>query len=261
MAALDFPASPTLNQIYTANGKSWIWDGTAWNPYGGGISTLPIANGGTGQTTQTAAFDALAPTTTKGDIIVHNGTDNIRVAVGATNGHVLTVDSAEASGVKWAAGGGSSGGKVAQVVLAETATTASGTTAIPIDGTTPQNTEGFQVLTATITPTNASSTLYLEFFGFGTVNAGMGVVTAIFKDSDASAINSAVTIIPASDQYNTLQCSASISAGSTSAQTFKVRIGQQTSAFGTTLFFLRSVGSATNLTNGKATLKITEVLP
>jgi len=68
--------------------------------------TLPLANGGTGQNTQTAAFDALAPTTTKGDLIVHNGTDNIRVAVGATNGHVLTVDSAEASGVKWAAGGG-----------------------------------------------------------------------------------------------------------------------------------------------------------
>jgi hypothetical protein len=153
------------------------------------------------------------------------------------------------------------GGKVAQVVWAETATTASGTTAIPIDGTTPQNTEGFQVLTATITPTNASSTLYIEFFGFGTVNAGMGVVSAIFKDSDASAINSAVTIIPTSDQNNTLQCSASISAGSTSAQTFKVRIGQQTAAFGTTVFFLRSVGSSTNLTNGKATLKITEVLP
>jgi len=68
--------------------------------------TLPIANGGTGQTTAVAAFDALAPTTTKGDLIVHNGTDNVRVPVGGTNGHVLTVDSAEATGVKWAAGGG-----------------------------------------------------------------------------------------------------------------------------------------------------------
>ena len=78
----------------------------------GVTGTLPIANGGTGQTSQTNAFDALAPTTTKGDIIVSNGSDNIRVAVGATNGHVLTVDSAEASGVKWAAasGGGSYGG-------------------------------------------------------------------------------------------------------------------------------------------------------
>lgn len=38
MAALDFPASPTLNQVYSANGRSWIWDGTAWNPYGSGIA-------------------------------------------------------------------------------------------------------------------------------------------------------------------------------------------------------------------------------
>ena len=62
--------------------------------------TLPIANGGTGQTSQTAAFDALAPTTVKGDIIVHNGTDNIRLAVG-TDGTVLVADSTQASGLKF----------------------------------------------------------------------------------------------------------------------------------------------------------------
>jgi hypothetical protein len=70
--------------------------------------TLPIGSGGTGQTTAVTAFDALAPTTTKGDLIVHNGTDNVRLA-GGTDGHVLTRDSAEASGVKWAAGGGGGG--------------------------------------------------------------------------------------------------------------------------------------------------------
>lgn len=52
--------------------------------------TLNIANGGTGQTTKTAAFDALAPTTTAGDLIYYNGTDNVRLAVGTT-GQVLTV--------------------------------------------------------------------------------------------------------------------------------------------------------------------------
>jgi len=84
--AADFP---TLNQNTT---------GTAGNVTG----TVVIANGGTGQTTQTAAFDALAPTTTKGDLIVSNGTDNIRLGVG-TDAYVLTADSAAASGVKWAA--------------------------------------------------------------------------------------------------------------------------------------------------------------
>jgi len=148
MAALDFPASPTLNQIYTANGKSWIWDGTAWNPYGGGISTLPIANGGTGQTTAVAAFDALAPTTTKGDLIVHNGTDNIRVAVGATNGHVLTVDSATASGVKWAAGGGGSSG--AMVLLASA--TASSSADVTFDNVFTADYDVYQIVICDIAP-------------------------------------------------------------------------------------------------------------
>jgi hypothetical protein len=73
--------------------------------------TLPVANGGTGQTTATAAFDALAPTTTQGDIIYHNGTDNVRLAKG-TAGQALVINSgatapewntvgASASGVIW----------------------------------------------------------------------------------------------------------------------------------------------------------------
>jgi hypothetical protein len=67
--------------------------------------TLGIDQGGTGQTTQTAAMDALAPTTTKGDLSVHNGSDNVRLPVGA-NDQILTADSTESSGVKWAVGGG-----------------------------------------------------------------------------------------------------------------------------------------------------------
>jgi len=76
------------------------------------ISTpITVAQGGTGETDATEGFDSLAPTTTKGDVIVHNGTDNIRLAVG-TNDQVLTADSTQASGVKWAdaAGGGGGGG-------------------------------------------------------------------------------------------------------------------------------------------------------
>ena len=76
--------------------------------------TLAIANGGTGQTTATAAFDALAPTTTKGDIIVYNGTDNVRLAVG-TNGQALFADSAEASGLKWDTISASAGGNNTEV--------------------------------------------------------------------------------------------------------------------------------------------------
>lgn len=73
-----------------------------------GLTTpLSVAQGGTGATTATASFSAIAPTTTKGDLIVHNGTTNVRVPAG-TNGQELQADSTEASGVKWVtpAGGG-----------------------------------------------------------------------------------------------------------------------------------------------------------
>lgn len=70
--------------------------------------TLAIANGGTGQTTKTTAFDALSPLTTKGDLIGFDGTDNVRVGVG-TNGFVLTADSTQTAGVKWAASSGGGG--------------------------------------------------------------------------------------------------------------------------------------------------------
>ena len=90
---------------------------------------VPIANGGTGETTDVAAFDALAPTTTKGDIIVFDGSDNIRLGVG-TNGYVLTADTASASGVSWASVGGGGSGTTTYAVTFNNGGTgdASGTT-------------------------------------------------------------------------------------------------------------------------------------
>jgi hypothetical protein len=52
--------------------------------------TLPIAAGGTGQTTATAAFNALSPITSTGDLVIGNGTNSAtRLGIG-TNGYVLT---------------------------------------------------------------------------------------------------------------------------------------------------------------------------
>jgi hypothetical protein len=62
--------------------------------------TLAITAGGTGQADKTSAFDALAPTTTKGDLIVNTGSDNVRLPVG-TDTQVLIADSTEPYGVKW----------------------------------------------------------------------------------------------------------------------------------------------------------------
>lgn len=76
-----------------------------------GSNILALAIGATdGHTLQVDAASATGmrwasagglPTTTKGDIIVHNGTTNVRKAIGA-NGTVLTADNTQADGTKWA---------------------------------------------------------------------------------------------------------------------------------------------------------------
>jgi hypothetical protein len=71
--------------------------------------TLSIAKGGTGQTSASSAFNSLSPTTTKGDLVVRDASTNTRLAIG-TDGYVLTADSAESTGIKWAPQTGSGGG-------------------------------------------------------------------------------------------------------------------------------------------------------
>jgi hypothetical protein len=67
--------------------------------------TLPILNGGTGQTTAGAAFNALSPITTAGDLILGNGVNSAtRLAIG-TSTYVLTSNGTTASWAAPAAGG------------------------------------------------------------------------------------------------------------------------------------------------------------
>ena len=68
--------------------------------------TLPITAGGTGQTSASAAFNALSPVTTTGDLIIGNGTNSAtRLAIGAggylltSNGTTATWEPAPAAGV------------------------------------------------------------------------------------------------------------------------------------------------------------------
>ena len=58
------------------------------------VTTVPIANGGSGQTTASAAFDALAPTTSSGDMIYRTAASggNVRLAIGSP-GQVLGISS------------------------------------------------------------------------------------------------------------------------------------------------------------------------
>jgi hypothetical protein len=108
--ALVFATSPTL--ITPALGApasgdfssgTFTWPTFNQNTTGtaAGLSTtLAIASGGTGQTTASAAFNALSPITTAGDLILGNGANSAtRLAIGA-NATVLTSNGTTAS---WAA--------------------------------------------------------------------------------------------------------------------------------------------------------------
>jgi hypothetical protein len=105
------PTSTGLVYFNTTSSIAKIYNGSSWKTFlfadlTNITGTLPIASGGTGQTSQTAAFDALAPTTTTGDMIYYNGTDNVRLPIG-TNGQTLAV---VAGAPAWAdAGSGGSG--------------------------------------------------------------------------------------------------------------------------------------------------------
>jgi len=68
----------------------------------GVTGVLPIANGGTNASTQTTGFNNLSPLTTKGDIITHSGTNNVRLGVG-TNGQAIIANSGAANGIEWGA--------------------------------------------------------------------------------------------------------------------------------------------------------------
>ena len=61
---------------------------------------LAISRGGTGQSTAVAAFDALAPSTTNGDLIGHDGVNNIRIP-GGSNNQILTYDTGSTGNVRW----------------------------------------------------------------------------------------------------------------------------------------------------------------
>jgi hypothetical protein len=112
--------------------------------------------------------------------------------------------------------------------LSETVAVIQNTTIIPYDDTKPQNTEGTEILTATITPTNKNSTIRIEALVKGSVaTSGDALIAALFRDSNADAIE--VGIHDSSTGGNLalygVKVEAEVAAVDTVATTFKLRVG------------------------------------
>ena len=93
-----------------------------------------------------ATASSIAPAA-KGDLVAGSGTNDAAVLAVGANGTTLVADSSQATGLKWQTPAG--GGKVLQVVSARTNTTLTSTSDVYAD----------TGLTATITPSSASSTI------------------------------------------------------------------------------------------------------
>ena len=89
-----------------------------------------------------------------------------------------------------------SAGKVLQVVNASIGTVLTGTTAMPNDNTIPQNDEGDEILTASITPSNTANKLLIEFSTIAGGSSATWIAGALFQDSTANAIAATANYCP-----------------------------------------------------------------
>jgi hypothetical protein len=118
------------------------------------------------------------------------------------------------------------GGKIVQIVNVTDGTTATGTTVFPFDNTIPQNTEGTEFMTLAITPTNSSNKLFIQVVNVGSSTAAnTGIITALYQDTTANALAATMQGARQADVANTTTFNHYMTAGTTSATTFKVRAG------------------------------------
>jgi len=117
-------------------------------------------------------------------------------------------------------------GKILQVVNVTDSTLGTGTTIIPQDGSIPQNTEGDEHMTLAITPTNASNKL-LILVTLNTDHSGAIIsrTMALFQDSTANALAATGTASDTNNGPTALSLNHYMTAGTTSATTFKIRVG------------------------------------
>lgn len=204
---------------------------------------LPTAASGTYRVVQvvdasgSAASNNITVTVSGGGTINGSASYVINFAYGtatfmSTGAFWVVIDNVTSSG---GGGGGGYATGVRQVVTSFTGTVSSTTTQLPADNTPPQNTEGAQFLTATITPQSATSNLLvMANVGASTPSAVATVTAALFRDSATSAFAVAAEAAPNINAATPFAMSFVVASGSTAATTFRLRMGMNVAG---TLFF------------------------
>lgn len=147
-------------------------------------------------------------------------------------------------------------GHIVQEVEATPYTTYNNVSAqIPADDTIPQNSEGVELVTATITPKSATNRLRIRASLSAAVGATGAVACALFQDSTANAIASRF-LRAASDDVIQFEIEHEMAAGTTSAITFKLRAGPGAAALN--LYVNGSTGSRLGGGTQAVRMRITE---
>jgi len=190
---------------------------------GGGIGTTAQNNAGALQGPQpTLNF---VPSGIIGLAVVEDvGNNRINITISAFE----TFTSAVHASTNHAGIPGVGSGIVVQQKRAIRQTFLSCPTLIPFDNSIPQITEGTEVLTAAITPLNASNIILIEFSGELATPAAGAAISAIFQDSIANAL--AASAMASQVGLSNVHVRHYLTAGSTSARTYRVRCGANNGA-------------------------------
>jgi len=122
-----------------------------------------------------------------------------------------------------------------QVVSTPFSAVATGTTTIPLDDTIPQITEGTEFMTRAITPKSATNILVIESVLLLSNSASsVEIIGALFQDATANALATTVQFMATATGVVTVVVAHTMTAGTTSSTTFRVRAGGHTA--GTTTF-------------------------
>jgi hypothetical protein len=226
----------TLAQNGAATGNYYKWDGTEWVPavisYLEDIEDIP------------ATFTPAAHTHTLSNL----------TQSGATTGQI-----AQWNGTAWVPATASAG-KVAGFWAATSTTVVASTVSIPVDDTIPQNTEGAELMSVSVTPTSASNKLKITFDGWFTANSIPTTVTfAAFVGSGANAVAAGQHIVSAANTHQR-QCFVWYVDSFSGTQTVSIRGGQN----GANTFRFLALGAGLTVyysTTDPAVLIVEEVTP